>query len=247
MVLKKIGGKNFIINLLADFIVQKLGKENSSKIVVLDVENFFIVKGKTSSKDILNLSEVMTEFQEKYSDYLNEIEIFKTIDLIQYDIKLFDTEVITHCFFNTENCSYQSNQIELYKKSNDSVEYDSIPLRISEEELCYVSEFPHGYSLDQGRLLYYFMKKIFYSLPSNYPIVSLTMRIDKNKEEFIEVFDNFSQSNDSVIESAILDSVSLNLEKLEKVVTGLEFDRELLNPLEEHSFLLEEKLDIMII
>ena len=37
-----------------------------------------------------------------------------------------------------------------------------------------VSEFPHGYSLGQGRLLYYYGKSIFYKIPPTYPVSSLT-------------------------------------------------------------------------
>lgn len=247
MILKKVGSRDFIVNLLADFILEKLGETDSTQIKVIDVENFLIIKGITSSKEILNLSNVTSEFEKKYSEILEGRKVSKTIDLIKYDFSLVDCTHLTKTFFNTTNCSYNHHQIDDFKKKNQTFDYDFISKEISEENLFYVSEFPHGYSLNQGRLLFYFMKKIFYSLPSNYPFTSLTMTLDTNSEEFIDVFDNFSQCKDEVLKSAILDCVNLNLEKFKSKISKIDYESELLKPLEELEFLLDEKFSIIII
>ena len=247
MVLKKVGGRNFIANLLADFIIEKLGEHNSSQIKVIDVENFFIIKGKTSSKEVLNLSDITAEFEKKYTELLNDYKICNTIDLIQYDSDLTDMKTLSFTFFNTENCSYSYKQIKSHIDSDSNFDIDSTNNKISDTEMVFVSELPHGFSLNQGRLLYYFMKKIFYSLPPSYPMVSLKMDINILEEDFIQVFDNFSQSNEEVIQSAILDCVDLNLEKMEKIIGKIDYEKELFTPLEEHSFLIEKNYEILII
>ena len=247
MILKKIGGKNFVVNLLSDFILNKIGLEHSSEIYVLDVNNFFIVKGRTSSKEVLNLSEVINEFKQKFDSFLNQTKITNTIDLLEYDVEMKKINRVTQTLFNTESCSYHYKQIENFERDGKSWDLKFIPHEISENEPYYSSEFPHGFSYDQGRLLYYYLKKIFYSLPSSYPFTSLTLTISPDDENFIKVYNNFSQSYDEVFESAILDSVDLNLEKFEKQISNIEFENELLYPLKEHDILKDDKFDIIII
>ena len=101
MLLKKIGGINFIINLLADFIVEKLGNDVSSKINVIDVGNFFMVKGQTSSKVVLNPSDLTTEFEKKYSSHLRQTDgsIYFHIWL-DYILRYFDNLQNTPCLFS---------------------------------------------------------------------------------------------------------------------------------------------------
>ena len=247
MLLKKIGGRNFIVNLLADYVINRLGNECSSQIVVIDVGNFFIFKGKTSSKEVLNLSEVINDFKKKYENHLGESKITNSIDLIEYDAQMKKIDTISSTLFNTENCSYHQKQIEIFKSENSTCEFNSVEKIIPEDNFVYQSEFPHGYSLDQARLLYYFLKRIFYSLPTTYPITSLTLTIKLNEKEYIQVYDNFSQSNDEVLESAILDCCELNLEKFKKEISEIKFEDELLNPLEEHEVLKKNKFGILII
>jgi len=164
MVLKKVGGDSFLVNLLSDFILNKIPSVESSIIKVVDCGNFFIIKGKTSSKEILNISEIISEFTSIFQSYLDKRKLTHTIDLIEYDCKLDPSEEIRHRYHNSKNCSYPNeNEFNNY------------------EELVYVSSFPHGYSLSQGRLFYYYGKHIFYNIPSNYPIQSLTLTISSKK------------------------------------------------------------------
>lgn len=249
MVLSKIGSKNFVVNLMADYIMNKIGIDNKTKIQVIDCENFFVVKGKTESKDVINLSEIISEFCQKYSDKLGDRKISHTIDLIEYDTKLDTGKKISFTFHNTENCLYHYKQIEEYGKGESSVDFDYVVKIISDEEFCYTSCFPYGYSLKQGRLLFYYLKKMFYSIPSNYIFTTLTIDIDLNKtdDDRLNIFDNFSQSNDEVLKSAFLDHLDFNLSKVETEIKKVDCSLELINPLEEYSFLNEDRFDIIII
>lgn len=236
MTLKKVGGKSFIVNLLADFILKHIPKEESSLIKIVDCENFYVLKGKTTSKEILFLPNIISEFNEKFKI---EPKISHTIDLIEYDSKLESIQKITHTFHNnTPNCSYHYSEVE---------NFDNID---EKEEVIYVSSFPHGYSLSQGRLLYYYGKKIFYNIPSNYPLTSLTMTLTTQKNsdgDFdIEVIDEFSKKNDETLCSAILDVFDFNLDGLEKEIKKVDWCNELTDPLNEYDFL-KEKIDGFVI
>jgi hypothetical protein len=47
--------KRFIINLFSDFILSKINRSEKSIIQVSDCNNFVVVIGKSTSKDILDL------------------------------------------------------------------------------------------------------------------------------------------------------------------------------------------------
>jgi hypothetical protein len=166
-------------------------------------------------------------------------ELTHTIDLIQYDSDLKEVNNIRHTFHNnTPNCSYHYKEVEDFE------------IMVEENDMVFVSSFPHGYSLNQGRLLYYYGKKIFYNIPPNYPITSLKLKItnQKNSEgEFdIEVFDEFFKSEDEVLRSAILDVFDFNMESIEKEIKKVDWSVELTDPLSEYDFL-KEKVEGFII
>ena len=247
MKLKKIGHRNFILNLFADFILKKIGINIPTQISVVDFDNFIVVKGKTKSKEIINLSELSSEFEKKFEASLGDYKIKNIIDLIDYEMEMKDVESLTYTFFNTENCSYQHKQIEKFFSNENSWDYEFIPKKINENSLYFTSEFPHGFSMNQGRLLFYFSKRIFYSIPPTYPITTLTFEVNTTQGDFIKVFDNFSNSYDHTLQSAILDCVNLNLEKFEKDLEDLDVFRELLDPTNEHEILKKDKPEIIII
>ena len=240
MNLKKIGGKKFLVNLLSDFILSKIPPEEKSIIKVIDCENFYVLKGKTSSKEVLFIPNIISEFKEKYSEYIENKSITHTIDLIEYDSELNETLEIEHTFHNnTPNCSYHWKEVEGFE---GYIEID---------EIVYVSEFPYGYSLKQGRDLYYYMKYIFYNIPSNYPVTSLTLTLSKEKNEDgdqgLIVFDEFFKSEDERLKSAILDVFDFNFDRLSEKMKKVDWSIELTNPLEEHSELKEVVKDFIII
>lgn len=239
MTLKKIGGKKFLVNLLSDFILNKIPHQESSIIKIVDCENFYVIKGKTTSKEVLFIPDIISEFNEKYKEHVDTKKLTHTIDLIEYDSELKEVVEITQTFHNnTPNCSYHWKEVE---------RFDEL---IEKDELVYVSEFPFGYSLSQGRDLYYYGKHIFYSIPSNYPHTSLTLILSKEKNEDGEqkliVFDEFFKSEDETLYSAILDVFDFDYNRLSKKMKKVDWSVELTNPLEEYSFLKERNKDFII-
>ena len=240
MNLKKIGGKKFLVNLLSDFILGKIPIEQKSIIKVVDCGNFYVLKGKTSSKEVLFIPNILSEFKEKYPEYILSKSLTHTIDLIEYDCEIEDTSEISWTLHNnTPNCSYHWKEVEGFETI------------VETDEMIYVSEFPYGHSLNKGRDLFYYMKYIFYNIPSNYPVTSLTITLSKLKNEDGEqkliVFDEFFKSEDERLQSAILDVFDFNFEKLNEKMKKVDWSIELTNPLKEHSELKEVVKDFIII
>lgn len=249
MLLNSRSSKSLIVNLLSDFIMEKIGKDISTIIQVIDCENFLVVKGKSNSKDMLNLKLVMNQFKEKYDTVIGERKLTHTIDLIEYDKEMNECKNLTFTFHNSQNCSYHSSQISEFLNNGVSVDYVSHPKKLSEENFSYASDFPFGYSLNQGRGLYYYLKKIYYSIPTNYLVDSLIfdLNLEKENEEILNVFDVYRQDTDDILKSAILDSVDFNIKDLESSMKCFDLSFELLKPLEEHHELNKNRFDITII
>ena len=115
MNLKKIGSNIFTTNLFADFILSKIPKEEQSIIKVIDCTNFFVIKGKTTYNEVLDLSTITSEFEKTHKSIINDIKISHSIDLIEYGINLpSQTELIVTYHFS-DNCSYTQKQIDLFK------------------------------------------------------------------------------------------------------------------------------------
>lgn len=79
-----LDGKN-ICNIFASLIVERINESfpnADTEITVINVRNFFVVKGRTTSTTILNLSDVLREFCLKYNEDLsNTMRVF---DIISY-------------------------------------------------------------------------------------------------------------------------------------------------------------------
>ena len=123
MIIKKESSRIFVLNLFADFIVSKISHDEQSIINIVDCKNFILIKGFTTSKEILNLTEISNEFSKIYAKYLEKNKITHTIDLIEYDKEIKQTETLSFTYHNTDNCSYHPKQIEHYENNDVSCEY----------------------------------------------------------------------------------------------------------------------------
>jgi len=236
-----------IVNLFADFILSKIPHNKHSIIQVADCINFFVIKGKTSSDDLLNMGEILDEFKTKIN-LPDGRKLTHTIDLIEYDVEMSSTEDITHTYYNTINCSYNGNQIENFISDNTNSYGDDYFLNVIKDNtnLIVISEFPHGYSLSQGRLFYNYGKYIMYNIPTNYPVVELTMGICKDEEKFF-VYDGFYKNEDNRLRSAILDMFDFDMTWIESELKKVDWTIEVTNPLSEYDFLKKNVKDFLII
>ena len=251
MILKNTDSRILIINLFSDFILSKIPHNEETIIKVVDCTNFFIIKGKTSYNQVLDLTIILDEFLKKYEDHLGKVKLSHTVDLIEYDVKMNIPNDFEFVYHNSVNCSYHYTQIESYENKKSSYNYNHIITEITDEDMVSVSEFPHGYSLGQGRLHYYYGKHIFYSIPTNYPVNTVIFNISKNKTEDGEPIFSSRQSNSSSIDknltSAILDVFDFDMAWLEKEIKKVDWSLELLNPLEEYDFIKKINKNLVIV
>lgn len=249
MILNKNKSRNFLINLFADFIVDKIGKTTSTKIQVIDCINFFVIKGKTDSEKHINLLKLTSEFTELYKEQLGDVKLTHIIDLIEYECEMTEVKKLETTFHNSENCIYHQTQINEYLTNDVSTDYCQTLKTIEEDNLYYVSSFPHGFSLSQGRSMFYLLKNMFYSIPTNYITSSLTLTLDltKNEDEILEVFNHHNQEYDESLKSAFLDYSNFDTSEICSKIEKLDWSTELINPTEDYTFLKEEKLGIIII
>ena len=252
MILKSPTSKLSIVNLFADFILNQIPKDEESIIQVADCLNFYVIKGKTTYKEPLDISKIKDEFITKFEELLGDLKLSHTIDLIEYDSKLKPSESLTFSYHNNStNCSYHKTQCDEFLSDNSkSYDYNFHLKQISEDSnLIFCSEFPHGYSLKQGRLMYYYGKHIFYNIPKSYPVSSLifelTTKKNKDDEQVLSVITPTFE-NDNILESAILDVFDFDMNWLETEIKKVDWSIEITNPLEDYDFLKKKIKDFII-
>jgi hypothetical protein len=242
MILKSPKSRLSVVNLFADYILNKIPKEEQTIIQIVDCLNFYVIKGKTTYNDLLNMSEIIDEFKKISPETINTKQLSHTFDLIEYGQDLTEVNNITFTYHNTENCSYCYEQIDAFL-SNDEISYDyNFHLKTISDEtyLSVSSEFPHGYSLGQGRLYYYYGKYIMYNIPPTYYIDNLTMTINKNSEQIFKC-------DDESLESPILDMFDFDMKWLDTKIKKVDWSIELTNPLKEYDCLKVKVKDFLII
>jgi hypothetical protein len=247
MILKNPNSKIYTVNLFADFILSKIPQNEETIIMISDCKNFMVIKGITTYKEILDIPLLTNEFNEKYTP---SFPVSHTIDLIEYGSNMSKVETLKFTLHKSENCSYHKSQIESFTSNVNSYGFEYEPVEISDDLLIVTSEFPHGYSLNQGRLLYLYGKHIFYSIPSNYPVSSLlfTLSTEKNEEEenMIRIYNPSKDEDDEILRSAILDVFDFDMSWLSSEMKKVDWSIELTNPLDEYSFIKKRNKDFII-
>lgn len=249
MVINSLGGKSFIVNLLSDFILKEIPYDEQSIIKIVDCENFFVIKGKTTFGESLNLSKIIDDFNSKYLELLNNNSIKNVINLIEYNSKLEEKESLKFSFFNSDNCLYSSDQINSFVL-DDEYSYDEQLKKIDEDHnLISISEFPHGFSLGQGRLLYYYGKHITYNIPPHNPFTKITIELSNNKDNedlLLNVYDESTQEYDERLKSSILDAFDFDYLSLKEEVKKIDWSLELTNPTDDWDFLKKINSNLLI-
>lgn len=142
-----------LINLFADYILNQFDKDLDTIISVTDYSHFFIVNGITESKNILDLSDLISKFISENEETIKSCGLSSNIsimDLIKYDKKNFRSkEQYLWCdLYNTDRPLIKDENI-----IQNNFNFCDEPLQIT-------SEFPYGYSLSMGRVLMYYSELI---------------------------------------------------------------------------------------
>lgn len=251
MILKSPYSRLSIVNLFADFILKQIPHEEDTIIQVIDCINFYVIKGKTTHKEPLNIGNLRDKFIQEFQDFLGEIKLTHTIDLIEYDSSLPRKSNFVFSYHKSKNCSYVLEQIESFVKDNSvSYDYTHFIQPIDDgERLFFYSEFPHGYSLSQGRLTYNYGKHIFYNIPSSYPVNTLIFELNTNNEQRLEnpiIVKNTLDEVDEVLTSSIKDVFDFDMSWLEKEMKKVDWFSEITNPLQEYDFVKNKVKDFII-
>jgi len=128
------------VNKLADFLCGEISENHKfkTKLSVIDVNTFFIIKGFTQNNTFQTLSELIDRFieinQSKYSDLIS-VNV-KTLDIIEYSSK---DEI-----FSEDTFKFTYNDSKL-------LDYPTISLS---------SEFPHGYSNNHLKSIHSYLTEI---------------------------------------------------------------------------------------
>jgi hypothetical protein len=242
-----------ITNLFADFILNKMGLSTNTVIQVTDCINFSVINGITESKSPIDTVSIIDDFNKTFKNHL-EKPITHTFDFIKYGVQLEPVDFIRKKFYLTsENTSYHYSLIDEFKldPTKDYI-YNGINTH-SENPLINFSvssSFPHGYSLPQGRTLYYYSKLISYNLSglSYYTQIELGLPLKKNENKEMEIeLKCLDEIDSSDLKSYILDSFDFNYEKMEKEIMKEDLYKEIFNPLEDFPCVIENlKLDPLI-
>ncbi len=240
----EIQDKKAKCNLFADFILQKFGINSATVIHIVDHNNFVVVNGYTDKKDILNMNEITTEFNKKYSQLVSPIT--HTIDLLDYGQEIQPVNSIKSLLYLTsDNNSYHYSLVDNFKENKKSYIFDGIRTyeQLENTHRPSTSEFPHGHSLSQGRTLHYYSKYIGYNLSREIIGTKLSLELNISKEKPIEFISVDWNEHDEKLESYVLDSFDFNFDKLNENIKKMDLSLEVTNPIEDFDFL-KEKIEL---
>ena len=175
--------------------------ENSnSEIQLSDCTNFISIKGMTDSKELISIKDCVEEFNAKYIDY----QIRNTIDLLEYK----DTIPVRNKYlFDFTNFSLENN-----------ISYFDY------------SEFPFGFSISQGKLIYFYFRMIVEKLPPDYLYKYLRFNVEvaEKGEINFNLYRDFNE--DEKLSSVIRDCFDFNIKSIENIVKKMDLEKLILNP-----------------
>ena len=250
-----------IVNYIADYVLSIINGigDYDSIIEVTNVGKFIIVNGLTSLPEVLQFQPINDHLTERFN------QPFNIIDTISYGIELESPNEMWFTFYNNqERPSYHPKVVEYLKTESDfnSIEYNetlsvevdynsgpsktkftTIPLNIS-------SEFPHGYSLNTGRLQYYYSEyvslNIFNMTKSKKINFKISNVINENEDLDIKIVsDSCYPSKD--VESLVLDVFDFDFDSFRHVLSSYNIIDDITDPLGPKPWLFKDKIDDVII
>jgi hypothetical protein len=218
-----------IVNLFADFILTRIDKKENTIIQVTDCDSFMVIHGLTTSKDILDIDSIKSDFIDKFGDILNNLDMkqINTIDIIRYDQEVNNIE---KGWVNVNKCIFTDEPEQIH-------------------ELSVSSEFPYGYSLNCGRLMTYYSHYIFNHLYNTMDVNTLnfyfTKEMNEDEDFKIKIVAN-SKYNLEGIKSLILDVFSFDLEGFGEKIKDYNLLQDILSPEEEKPYVKQDMLEHII-
>ena len=222
--------RRYFVNLFADYILSKFNKKDNTVIQVTDCETFVVVNGQTTSKEVLDLNELKTEFIESNKELFNSLkkEDINIIDIIKYDQEITDV----------------SKTWITVNKSLYVTEYEPIL------EINISSEFPYGHSLGCGRGIFYYSHYIFNQMYSLLSVDQLSFRysseLNEDEDYKIKVVCD-SQIPKQTIESLVLDCFDMDLTKFKERLSDYNFTNDITDQSLDKPYLIQDRLKDIIL
>lgn len=262
MRLINLNSKRGVVNLFSDYILKKIDKDLDSVIQVTDFNHFFIVNGATESTKVLDLSKIKDEFISEYESLLNDVGYTNNIsimDLIKYNTKTTPSEdrYLWSTFYNsarpvyhTEVCLASLSDKDYYSVDyNDGlvyeIDYNSIitPSKFTVTPFQISSEFPYGYSLSMGRLMFYYSEYIVNQIitPSMSSKIDFLITNKKNEDDEQIIDIRFKSSiSEETIKSMILDNFSFDFIDFSKTINLYDICNDIKKPTEDKPWLVRD-------
>jgi hypothetical protein len=222
--------KRFIVNLFSDFILSKIDKSEKTIIQVSDCDNFVVVKGKSTSKEILDLLVIKEEFFNEFKDQLYDcgVDHMNIIDVISYGV---DVDKIEDVWFDINKNLYQE---------------DKEPIT----NMFITSEFPYGHSLDCGRSMFYYSNYIFNHMYNLLGVSELRFfysnTVDSEDDLIIKV-DSSSKIDNEKIRSLILDVFDFDLNQFNEKLKNYNLIDDVLKQNKEKPYMVQDMLEHVIL
>jgi hypothetical protein len=190
-----------------------------------------VVNGQTTSKEVLDLNELKTEFIELNKELFNSLkkEDINIIDIIKYDQEITDV----------------SKTWITVNKSLYVTEYEPIL------EINISSEFPYGHSLGCGRGIFYYSHYIFNQMYSLLSVDQLSFRysseLNEDEDYKIKVVCD-SQIPKQTIESLVLDCFDMDLSEFKERLSDYNFTNDITDQSLDKPYLIQDRLkDIVLL
>lgn len=273
MKLINLNSKKGIVNLFADYILERIDKQYESIIQVTDLTYFFLVYGITESTDILDLNTIKVDFINEYGELLVSNGYSKNLnimDLITYDKKPIESKD-RHLWVKLHNSdrpiyhpkilnqTLSSNKILSIDYSNE-LEYEvgvnssfNTSVKFKTTELQLSSEFPYGYSLKSGRSLLYYSEYIMNQLFQSIHLNSIELYISNNKssdgDQVIEVVVDGYEKIENSVKSIILDNFTFDFHQFESKLNDYNLCNDIKKPTESKPWLVKDvnQIDLLMI
>lgn len=222
--------RRYFVNLFADYLLSKFDKSENTIIQVTDCETFVVVNGQTTSKNVLTLNDLKTEFIESNKELFNSLEKkdLNIIDIIKYDQEITD---FTKAWITVNKSLYVD-------------EFDPI------SEMNISSEFPYGHSLGCGRGILYYSHYIFNHMYSLLGVDKVYFRyssyLNEDEDYKIKVICDSKISKGS-IESLVLDCFDMNLTEFKERLSNYDFTKDVTDQTLDKPYLVQDRLKDVIL
>lgn len=226
MKLHTLNSKHSFVNLIADSIVNELNSKSIISVTLSD--NYIIINGITSCLNVLSDYSIKNIINYCSNDIFNKIKDFTIVNTIKYNKKIDD--------------DYQINNLNVYNTIRPI--YNLNEPTSNPEKLQYTSEFPHGYSLDCGRLILYYCETIFKNIKNHIGLKSGVISVNDK----IITFTGDCYLSNQKVESLILDYFDFNFMLFKEKLQGYDLKRDVLHPLETKPWLSDDmilKIDVI--